>query len=395
MSQRPIALSPDLKRLKEEGYEVYIASQHLAVSGIPYVNSSREVRRGTLYAPLNLSGDITTRPESHVVFFAGDHPCDNQGVDLLPLKHSSENKTLAADIMVNHSFSNKPLKGFENYYDLVTSYIRIISSHAESLEPNATARTGVVTSREENDAFNYLDTHSARCEITAISDKLAVQRIAIIGLGGTGSYILDLLAKTPVSEIHLFDSDVFSQHNAFRSPGAPTIEQLRQIPTKVAYLSGIYLAMRKSIKQHPYRVDASNLQELLAMNFVFISIDDGEARKLIGEYLMKAGVPFVDVGMGLRSTDGHIGGAVRSTAISAAKQDHFTRRVPVDPANDGVYNTNIQVSELNALNAVLAVIAWKKTIGFYEDLDCAHHVTYTIGANLILNEENAISTTAC
>jgi hypothetical protein len=37
------------------------------------------------------------------------------------------------------------------------------------------------------------------------------------GLGGTGSYILDLVSKTPVNEILLFDSDDFLQHNAFRS----------------------------------------------------------------------------------------------------------------------------------------------------------------------------------
>ncbi|WP_318271316.1 ThiF family adenylyltransferase [Sphingobacterium cellulitidis] len=46
--------------------------------------------------------------------------------------------------------------------------------------------------------------------------KLERQKIAIIGLGGTGAYILDMVAKTPVKEIHLFDGDSFDQHNAFR-----------------------------------------------------------------------------------------------------------------------------------------------------------------------------------
>ena len=55
-----------------------------------------------------------------------------------------------------------------------------------------------------------------------------------MGLGGTGSYVLDLVAKTPVWEIHLFDGDAFLQHNAFRSPGAPSLDELEAQPPKAA-----------------------------------------------------------------------------------------------------------------------------------------------------------------
>jgi tRNA A37 threonylcarbamoyladenosine dehydratase len=34
----------------------------------------------------------------------------------------------------------------------------------------------------------------------AINDKLKPLRIGIVGLGGTGSYVLDFVAKTPVKE---------------------------------------------------------------------------------------------------------------------------------------------------------------------------------------------------
>jgi hypothetical protein len=33
------------------------------------------------------------------------------------------------------------------------------------------------------------------------------------------------------------------------------------------------------------------------------------------------------------------------------------------------HGTNIQIAELNALNAVFAVIKWKKECGFYADLE--------------------------
>lgn len=56
--------------------------------------------------------------------------------------------------------------------------------------------------------FCYPDTATTRAGIGAATAKLMTERVAIIGLGGTGSYILDLLAKVPIGEIHLFDPDI-------------------------------------------------------------------------------------------------------------------------------------------------------------------------------------------
>ena len=67
-------------------------------------------------------------------------------------------------------------------------------------------------------------------------ERLAGERVAIVGLGGTGSYVLDMVAKTPVRQILLFDDDESLQHNAFRSPGTPTLDELLKAPKKVEYL---------------------------------------------------------------------------------------------------------------------------------------------------------------
>ena len=80
--------------------------------------------------------------------------------------------------------------------------------------------------------FCYTDTASSRAEIGVVSAKLKGGAVGIVGLGGTGSYILDLVAKTPMAEIHLFDGDKLLQHNAFRAPGAPSIETLKEAPLK-------------------------------------------------------------------------------------------------------------------------------------------------------------------
>ena len=56
------------------------------------------------------------------------------------------------------------------------------------------------------------------------------------------------------------------------------------------------------------------------------------------------------------------------------------------PDNDE-YASNIQIADLNSLNAVLAVIRWKKMFGFYQDLKMEHHSTYSINVGKLNNED--------
>ncbi len=51
------------------------------------------------------------------------------------------------------------------------------------------------------------------------------------------------------------------------------------------------------------------------------------------------------------------------------------------------YSRNIQIADLNALNAALAVIKWKKFCGFYRDLACERFTTYAIDGNKLINED--------
>ena len=57
MSQQLINRSPDLKKLRDEGYEVEIRSNFLLVKNIPYLNSAKEVKYGVLISELTLAGD--------------------------------------------------------------------------------------------------------------------------------------------------------------------------------------------------------------------------------------------------------------------------------------------------------------------------------------------------
>ena len=390
MCRSLIKHSVDLKRLEDEGYEVEVRSGHLLLMHIPYVTKARAIKYGTLVSELSLEGDITTTPGTHVVMFVGDMPCDLHGRPLTQISHSSGRREIAKGLVVDHSFSSKPRGGYPDYYQKMTTYEAIISGPAQSIESGATARSfAVVEAQDEDSVFNYIDTASSRVGIGAITEKLKDSAVAIIGLGGTGSYILDLVAKTPVREIHLFDGDKLGQHNAFRSPGAPSIETLRRAPQKSAYYRGVYSEMRRNIIAHSY-VDESVVDHLRAMDFVFIAVDKGRPRGLVVEKLEEFGVPFIDVGMGVEEAEGSLVGQLRVTASTDRSRDQVRSTLPVsDRDGEDDYSRNIQIADLNALNAALAVIKWKKLSGFYVDLEKEHTSLYQIDGNHLINEDKA------
>jgi hypothetical protein len=391
MSSSALARSADLKRLRDEGYEVRIQSEHLVVSHVPYVNSKREVRFGRLISNLNVDTQgVAARPNTHVAFWDGEHPCTKEGVEIAQIKHQSVHHELAKGLVSEHSFSCKPPDGYPDYYAKMTRYIEMISAPARAIDLDVTARTWAPVTEEgpdEESVFHYVDTATSRAGILAITERLKPLKIGIIGLGGTGAYILDLVAKTPVREIHLFDGDDFLQHNAFRAPGAPSLEDLRRKPLKTEYLKEQYGRMHKKIISHATYVDSSNLEHVLGLDFIFVCIDRGLVKESLYAQMEAQGLSFIDVGMGVSAEDGALVGIVRTTLSTSAKRDHVRRRVPFVDGPDDDYASNIQIAELNMLNAAFAVLKWKKLYGVYNDVEREHTSLFSVNVNQLLSED--------
>jgi len=92
--------------------------------------------------------------------------------------------------------------------------------------------------------------------------------------------------------------------------------------------------------------------------------------------------------MGLELVGEALHGMLTVTTSTPNKRDHIRRRVSL--AGDGhenVYAKNIQVADLNALNAALAVVKYKKLCGFYEDMRHEHFINYTISGNALISED--------
>lgn len=390
MSHKLINLNADLRQLREEGYNVDIDSGHLIVRDIPYVNDLRKVLRGIFATSLDLNGELTIRPSDHTIKFCGEYPCKSDGQPIEAIRHNTGVFNVSEHITAQHSFSSKPLRGYyETFHEKIRTYAAIVSSYAAVIDPVATARTyQVVEPQDEDTPFAYIDTASARAEINTTTKKLAVDKLAIVGLGGTGSYVLDLLAKTPAKQIHLFDGDKFSSHNAFRAPGAPSKDDLHKQPLKVDYFKEIYSRMHLGVVAHGAHIDSTNIDQLRDMSCVFLCVDSGPGKKFIVEKLEEFGVVFIDVGMGLYAKNETLGGILRVT--TSDPDGHETARARMSFAEgDGIneYDKNIQIADLNALNATLAVVRWKKLRGFYFDLKHERFSSYTIGLNMLLSED--------
>ena len=382
MSREQISRREDLQRLVEEGYELEVRSGHLVLHRVPYVTSERTVKYGQLVCPLVETGP----PPDHTMYFAGEYPCDDTGAPIEALRNNSNRVELAEGLWVDHYFSAKPVGGtYPDYYRKLTHYAQVIGRCARRIDPSAVARAGrLVLSEDPNDPFVFMETASSRAGITRMNERLSGDRIGIVGLGGTGSYILDYVSKTRVSEIHLFDGDRFQQHNAFRAPGSTTTDELEGRPTKAQLYSERYAKMRSGVVAHEFDVDTDNVDVLRDLDFVFVAVDDNETRGWLLSALDRMRIPFVDVGMGIEKTDEKLLGIVR-TSFCETLNSSAAQRGEGGLPDVGEYERNVQIVELNALNAALAVIRWKKHREFYLDLGNEGRSTYTIDGNHMSN----------
>lgn len=386
MSARPAALDAALARFARAGMRVSIIGSHLVLHDVPAVDSSRRLHLGSLITTFIRTDAAVTPPATHQVWFDGPFPCYADGSPMEALRHSDVPAgVIAPGVPARFYFSNKAadFKGYATHWDQLMHYWRLITDQARVIDPNCTVpvNAGSIEVAATGAPFRYPDAASARGNFMNTSQRLALPRVAIVGLGGTGSFVLDHVAKTPVQEIHLFDGDTFELHNAFRAPGAAP--EIAFGSLKVTYFAAMYAPMRTGLVEHPFYVDETNVALLRPFDFVFVCVDKGPARKLICAKLIEFQVPFVDCGMDLSmSSQDQIYGTCRATFCTPQKSDHFWDRAPtMDEAGDGLYDSNIQISDANAINALLAVMRWKQHFAFYAMPRSWHQLEFMIQTN--------------
>jgi hypothetical protein len=388
--QKLVSHNDDIRRLVEKGYAVGFDSGYMIIRDIPYLDSSKRLQIGAIVTKLVSIDQERVRQEDHQIFFAGAFPHNLDGTPIrnlaggptqLPLSEASK------DVVVQRSFSNKPSAtgAFADFFDKVESYVAIISGPAMQLYDVSPLTFHTVETIPDS-VFKFQDTLTSRAEITDLSAKFKNDVVAVIGLGGTGAYVLDFLVKVPVREIRGFDRDLFHVHNAFRSPGRLDGSELDK--PKAEIYQARYENFRSGLTLKRKFIDEMCAEELLGVTFAFVCVDKGSSRAGIFKLLLSRGIPYIDVGMGLNRRDGVLNGMIRTTYFSASDGTTVRDKGLAEIADnaDDLYRANIQISELNALNACLAVIRFKQLRGFYFEEIPYFHLLLEIGDLKVVGE---------
>ena len=391
MSHALIARNGDLGKLQESGLSLRFVDGFLLVDGVPYVTGSGRVKEASLVLTLDLSGDNTVQPNDHTAYWTGEFPHKASGSRLVALGEASHGQTLSDGTSITYMFSAKPAGGtYRDYQHKVMTYVEILSREARKVIPEASAHKWWVHAAQGDDGiFEFMETASARQGTTDLAKKVQQETVAIVGVGGTGSYVLDFVAKTWVKEIHLYDDDRFLQHNAFRAPGTAGVEEMQGGPNKAEFHAQRYGRMRRCVVAHPTSVNAMNVDGIGAYNTVFLCIDGGPIKERIFDVCEQHGVLCIDTGMGLYRVGDRLAGILRTTTSAPGYRNHVKEKGRIDMAGDGPgeYERNIQMAELNALNAALAVIKWKKVRGIYQDLAREGESGYVLDGNRLINRD--------
>lgn len=368
--------NPDLQRLLEKGYALAIDSDYLVVRDIPYLDSAGQLQWSAFVGKLVLEDQTRVRPEDHQIYFAAPRPFGLDGQVVRGLGGGDGQLKLSErclDVIVRQRFSHKLKEGgqprpYIDHFEKIESYVAMVCGPAMERFKVTPYTFREYEEETSNSVFKLRDTLTSRAEISDLAKLFERDVIAVIGLGGSGGYVLDFMVKTPVREIRGFDPDSFFVHNAFRSPGRLDMEEgaeLRQ--SKAEVYRKRYENFRHGLTIKPLFIDEMSAAELDGVTFAFVSVDKGSSRKRIIDLLMAKNIPFIDVGMGLKRHGGPISGTVRTTYFPHDSGQVVRSKcyVPETDPPDDVYKSNIQIAELNALNAALAVLRFKQIRGFY------------------------------
>ena len=391
MSHALIARSADLTRLHESGLSLRVVDGFLLVDGVPYIAADRSVEEACLVFVLDLSGDETARPNDHTALWTGHFPHKSSGEPLVALGEATHSQVLSDGTVITRMFSAKPTGGqYQDYEHKVRTYVGLMGREAQRINPSASAhKWPVQTTEDDNNVFHVMETASARQGTNDLARRVQDETIAIVGVGGTGAYVLDYVAKTWVREIHLYDGDRFLQHNAFRAPGATSADEMTGGPNKAVFHADRYGIMRKGVIAHPVSIDGTNVNDIGSYDTVFLCIDGGPIKQGILDVCEHDNVLCIDSGMGLYRVGDRVAGILRTTTSAPGHGEHVKAHGRIDMAGGGPgeYERNIQMAELNALNAALAVIRWKKIRGIYQDLAQEGDCGYVLDGNRIINRD--------
>jgi len=124
-------------------------------------------------------------------------------------------------------------------------------------------------------------------------EDLGRKKVAVIGCGGLGGYVLEMLARLGVGNITAVDGDVFDETNLNR--------QLLSV-TETLGLNKALIAQDRLYSVNPLvdvnaitqSIDEGNVEEVISGHHVIVdAVDNLETRRLLQGAASNLGIPFV------------------------------------------------------------------------------------------------------
>ncbi|MCM1533579.1 MAG: tRNA threonylcarbamoyladenosine dehydratase [Corallococcus sp.] len=125
-------------------------------------------------------------------------------------------------------------------------------------------------------------------------DKLNKSRVAVFGLGGVGSYVVEALARGGVGSLTLVDDDVISESNINRQLYAlySTIGQAK-VEVAKRRVADINPDCRVSALQCRFDANTANQIDFTQFDYVVDAIDTVTSKLLIAQICVNANVPVI------------------------------------------------------------------------------------------------------
>lgn len=167
---------------------------------------------------------------------------------------------------------------------------------------------------------------------------LAGKAVAVIGCGGLGGHLTELLARVGVGSIRCVDADVFEESNLNRQLLA-AMNTLGTSKAKAAAERVTAIDPAVYATAHPVFLTRDNARELLSgCDAVLDALDSIEARRILSEACAELGIPLVY---------GAISGWVAQAAVS----------MPGDGLIDTLFPANVELRDKSVLSFTPALCA--------------------------------------
>jgi len=139
-------------------------------------------------------------------------------------------------------------------------------------------------------------------------EKISSLKVAIVGLGGIGSHVIQLLSYLGARDFLLIDDDIVEETNLNRLIGGKAsdigrskVEVMRRIPTSILGRENVKIvALKQNLRKN------ESLYSLKNSDIVFGCVDNDGARLILNELCVAYMIPYIDCAFGINTEKGKI-----------------------------------------------------------------------------------------